>query len=165
MDIVDIKEEFCENIRTCQNSMYALAYSILKNEQDAADAISESILKAYMNINQLKNNRSFKPWILKIVHNTSIEMLRKKHPTLDLEEQYDLADESSSHDLSTKLVLRQAVDNLNQPYRTVVILFYYEGMSLIEISRVTGDSVTAVKKQLSRARTMIRESLNKEDFF
>ncbi len=145
--------------------MYALAYSILKNEQDAADAIGESILKAYMNINQLKNDRSFKPWILKIVHNTCIEMLRKNHPTVDIEEQYDLADETSSHDISTKLALRQAVENLNQPYRTVTILFYYESMSLLEISRVTGDSVVAIKKQLSRARAMIRDSLNKEDFF
>lgn len=162
---MNLKEDFCEKIRLCQNSMYALAYSVLKNEQDAADAISESILKAYMNINQLKNDRSFKPWILKIVHNTAIEMIRKNHPTVDLEEQYDLADETSSHDISTKLVLRQTVNNLNQPYRTVVILFYYEGMSLLEISRVTGDSVSAVKKQLSRARAMIRETLDKEDFF
>lgn len=53
--------------------------------------------------------------------------------------------------------------NLKQPYQTVVILFYYENLSIIEISRITNTSIVAVKKQLSRARKMLLEVL-KEDF-
>ncbi len=162
---MDLKEDFCENIRLCENAMYALAFSILKNEDDTADAISESILKAYCSIGQLKNQHAFKPWMLKIVHHTCVEMLRKRPATLDIDEQYDLADDSSSKDLSTKLVLNAAVKRLSQPYQAVVILYYYENMPVSDIAKVTGSSVIAVKKQLSRAREMLRTSLNKEDFF
>ncbi len=169
---------FCQQIRGLEDAMYALAYSILRNDQDAADAISESILnqdaadaisesilKAYCALPQLKNRNAFKSWMLKIVNNTSVEMLRKKLPTAQVGEDFDIPAEDDRLDCSTKMVLREAVDHLAQPYRTVVTLFYYEDLSVMEISAVTGQSVIAIRKQLSRARTMLRESLNKEDFF
>lgn len=158
-------DEFCELVRLHEDAMYSLAYSILRNDQDAADAISESIVKAYCGVSQLKNRRAFKPWLLKIVNNTSLEMLRGKRPTVDLDDQFDVPEDSHSTDLPTKLALRAAVDGLSQPYRTVVILFYYNNLSIIEIAAITGGTIIAVKKQLSRARTMLRESLSKEDFF
>lgn len=77
---------FCQQIRGLEDAMYALAYSILRNDQDAADAISESILKAYCALPQLKNRNAFKSWMLKIVNNTSVEMLRKKPPTAQVGE-------------------------------------------------------------------------------
>ncbi len=145
--------------------MYALAYSILRNDQDAADAISESIVRAYSNIHQLKNGGAFKAWILKILHNTCLEMLRKTRKTVDIDERYDLEDASCGYDIPTKLALREAVEELAQPYRKVVILFYYEDLTVVEIARITGASAMAVKKQLSRARNMLRDSLKKEDFY
>lgn len=144
--------------------MYRLAYSILRNDQDAADAISESIVRAYSSIHQLKEWGAFKAWILKILHNTCLEMVRKTRKTVDIDEQYDLEDASCGCDIPMKLALREAVEGLEQPYRKVVILFYYEDLPVAEISQITGSSVAAVKKQLSRARNMLRDSLKKEDF-
>lgn len=158
-------EEFCQRIRGLENAMYALAYSILRNDQDAADAISESVLKAYCALPQLKNRNAFKSWMLKIVNNTSVEMLRKQPPTAQMGEDFDIPAEDDKLDCSTKMVLREAVDRLAQPYRTVVLLFYFEDLSVVEIAGITGHTIIAVRKQLSRARTMLRESLNKEDFF
>ena len=158
-------DEFCEKVRQYQNTMYALAFSILRNDEDAADAISESIMKAYSNLSHLQSPRSFRAWLLKIVRNTCLEMLRKNPQAQALEEEHEFADISCHEDLSTKLVLREAVENLKQPYRTVVYLFYYEDLPIMEISKITGSSSFAVKKQLSRARAMLQKSLNKEDFF
>ncbi len=158
------RDEFCEKVRLYQDAMYAVAFSILRNDDDAADAISESVMKAYSNLSQLKTP-NFRAWLLKIVHNTCLEMLRKNPNALDLDEQYNLADTAGHEDISTRLVLRQAVESLHQPYRTVVYLFYYENLSVLEISKITGSSAIAVKKQLSRARVMLQNSLNKEDFF
>ncbi len=159
------RDEFCEKVRLYQNTMYALAFSLLRNDADAADAISESILKAYSNLSQLRTPRFFRAWLLKIVRNTCMEMLRRNPQAQTLEEQPALADPVCHEDISTKLVLREAVERLRQPYRTVVFLFYYESLSIAEISQITGSSAIAVKKQLSRARTMLQQSLNKEDFF
>ncbi|MEZ3421743.1 MAG: sigma-70 family RNA polymerase sigma factor [Eubacterium sp.] len=156
-------EDFCRNVRLCRNTMYALAFSILKNDCDAADAISEAVLKAYSNINSLKNDKYFKTWILKILQNTCIEMLRKNHAVLDIDEQYDIYDESYT-DTAARLSLRSAVESLKNPYRTVTILYYYEDLPIKDIAKITGCSAAAAKKQLSRARFMLKDILNKEDF-
>lgn len=159
------RDEFCEKVRLYQDTMYAVAFSILRNDEDAADAISESVMKAYSHLSQLHTPHSFRAWLLKIVHNTCLEMLRKNPDALDIDAQYDLADTAIHEDISTRLVLRQAVEALPQPYRTVVYLFYYENLSVLEISKITGSSAIAVKKQLSRARVMLQNALSKEDFF
>lgn len=57
----------------------------------------------------------------------------------------------------------EAVNSLKQPYRTVVVLFYYENLSVSKIAQITSTNMVTVKKQLSRARKMLREIL-KEDF-
>lgn len=157
--------DFCEKIRASQGSMYAVAYSILHNPHDAEDAISESIVRAFSRLSQLRNEKIFKPWLFKILHNTCLEMLRKQPATTDIDEQFDLADSFSYQQVNTKLVLWQAVSQLRQPYQTTVVLFYYENLSLQEIAHVTGTSVMAVKTQLSRARKMLKETLNMEDFY
>ena len=157
------KNEFCENIRLYEKSMYSLAFSIVKNNADAAEVISESILRAYKNIQTLKKADSFKPWILRIIHNTEVEMIRKNSKIIPMEETPDIPDDSPENDITTNLTVREAVNSLKQPYRTVVILFYYENLSVSKIAQITNTNVVAVKKQLSRARKMLREIL-KEDF-
>lgn len=157
------KEEFCENVRLCENAMYSLAYSIVKNDSDAGEIISEAIYRAYKNLDTLKNKKAFKSWMLQIVHNTAVEMIRKNSKIIPMEEIEDTAGESGENEVATKLVLREAVESLKQPYRTVVVLFYYENLSVSKIAQITSTNVVAVKQQLSRARKMLREIL-KEDF-
>ena len=157
------KNEFCENIRLYEKSMYSLAFSIVKNNADAAEVISESILRAYKNIQTLKKADSFKPWILRIIHNTAVEMIRKNSKIIPMEETPDIPDDSPENDITIRLSVREAVNSLKQPYRTVVILFYYENLSVSKIAQITSTNIGTVKKQLSRARKMLREIL-KEDF-
>lgn len=71
--------------------------------------------------------------------------------------------DNSSQDLTAKLALRDAVAGLKQPYRTLVVLFYYEDFSTARIAQITNTNIVTVRKQLSRARKMLREIL-KEDF-
>ena len=157
------KNEFCENIRLYEKSMYSLAFSIVKNNADAAEVISESILRAYKNIQTLKKADSFKPWILRIIHNTAVEMMRKNSKIIPMEETPDIPDDSPENDITIRLSVREAVNSLKQPYRTVVVLFYYENLSVSKIAQITNTNVVTVKKQLSRARKMLLEIL-KEDF-
>lgn len=161
--MIDQKELFCENIRQCEKSMYALAYGILKNENDAADVIQESILKAYCNYNGLKNPQKFKQWILRIVHNTAIDYIHKRFDVIGTEIQEQTV-ESSTIDKESKLVIWDAIQKIKLPYRTVLILFYYEDYSILQISDIMSVSVVNVKQQLSRGRKMLAKLLNKEDF-
>lgn len=156
MLIVDQKEWFCKNIKDLENGMYRLSYSILKNEADAEDAVQEAIYKSYKNLESLTDKRKFKPWIYKIVTNTSLEILKNNKNYVDIEENI----EADKEDIDSNLTLWNAVQKLNQPYRTTITLFYYEDMSIKEISKITGTNVDAVKKQLSRGRKKIKEVIN-----
>lgn len=157
------KEWFSDQIRIHQNAMYALAWSILRNEADAAEAVSESVYRAYSRLDTLRSRGAFKTWVLFIVHNTAVEMVRKNSRYCDLETAEEPQAPQSGVDLPTKLALRSAVESLDQPYRTVVILYYYEDLSAAQIGKITGAAPAAVRQQLSRARKMLKELL-KEDF-
>ena len=65
--------------------------------------------------------------------------------------------------LTENISLKNAVDSLKQPYRTAVVLFYYENLSVLQIAQITETTPAAVKQRLSRARNMLKELL-KEDF-
>ncbi len=156
------KNKFCEYIRLCERAMYYLAFSIVRNDADAGEVISESIYRAYKNLDTLKNENSFKPWMLRIVHNTAVEMIRKNSKIISMEEMKDININGNENEISTKLDLRDAVESLRQPYRVVVVLFYYEDLPVSKIAQITSTNAVTVKKQLSRARKMLREIL-KED--
>ena len=155
--MIDQKKWFCDNIKDLENGMYRLSYSILRNETDAQDAVQEAIYKSYKNLDSLKDKRKFKSWIYKIITNTSFEMLKNKKDYLDIEQENVQEDKI---DIDTNLTLWNAVQGLEQPYRTTITLFYYEDMSIKEISKITGTKIDAIKKQLSRGREKIKEVMS-----
>lgn len=155
------KDAFCEKITENEKAMYYLAFSVVKNDADAAEVLSESIYRAYKNLDTLKSVKSFKPWILRIVHNTAVEIIRKDSRVIPIQEVE--ASQAVPVKDDTSIALRSAVESLKQPYRTVVVLYYYENLSVGQIAEVTNSTAIAVKQQLSRARKMLRELL-KEDF-
>ena len=155
--MLNLKNWFCDNIKNLENGMYRLSYSILKNEEDAKDAVQEAIYNAYKKLETLKDKRKFKSWIYKIVTNTSFEILRNKKNYIDIEQENIPAEKI---DIDTNLTLWKAVQGLEQPYRTTITLFYYEDMSIKEISEITGSKVDAIKKQLSRGRDKIKEEID-----
>lgn len=158
------KEYFCECVRQCEGSMYKLAIGILKSESDAEDVMQDAILKAYCNLEQLKDWNKFKAWILSIVHNTAIEYIRKQKNIVDIEEEPFFVSPEATVDTATKLTVWEAVHKLKLPYRTIVILFYYEDYSIRQIADITNTHVNTIKKQLSRGRKMLAQLLHKEDF-
>ena len=155
--MIDKKKWFCDNIKDLENGMYRLSYSILRNETDALDAVQEAIYRSYKNLEFLKDKRKFKSWIYKIITNTSFEMLKNKKDYLDIEQENVQEDKI---DIDTNLTLWNAVQGLEQPYRTTITLFYYEDMSIKEISKITGTKIDAIKKQLSRGREKIKEVMS-----
>lgn len=154
--MLDPKNWFCDNVKSLETGMYRLSYSILKNDADAKDAVQEAICKAYASIEKLRDKRKFKPWIYRIITNTCFEMIKNVEHFVDIEEEQI---QEEKVDIDSNLTLWNAVQNLSQPYRTTIILFYYEDMTVKEISNITGIKVDAVKKQLSRGREKIKENI------
>ena len=152
----DDKEWFSENVLECQESLYILAYSILRGEEDAKDAVQEAIWRAYENLDSLREQSKFRPWIMKILSNTAYSMLRQRRQTFNIDEQEDIPAPENGADVNTRISLWEAVEKLEMPYRQVVVLYYYERFSVKEISGMLDSRPDTIRKRLSRAREMLR---------
>lgn len=154
----DRNEQFCAQVSEYKFNMFRLAKSILHHDTDAEDAVSEAILKAYANLPALRKMESFKGWIMKILVNESykISNQRKKVYYLD---QIEMPDEVKTPDHKE---LWQVVEGLEEEFRIVTILFYYEDMTIKEISKILDLPIGTVKSRLNRARGKLKEILTEE---
>jgi len=148
------KDAFARLIHTYKYSMYRLAKSMVSNQEDAEDIVSESIIRAYMKIHTLKRNDIFKSWLLKIVINESYHFLRKNSKVIPLKEE-DLK-KQSYEDTYNDDELSKAINTLEDNHRIVTYLFYYEDMSLNDIAKLLDIPVGTVKSRLSRAKEKLK---------
>lgn len=151
------KLAFQRLIRCHTASMHRLAGSILRNEADIGDAVQESILKAYTNLAKLKDNEMFKSWLFKTLVNECNAILKKKRKTISLETVEEL--HSKNEDFLDRHHVLAAIGRLEEELKTVVILHYYEGFQVKEISSIAGIPEGTVKSRLSRARKKLYELL------
>ncbi|MDP4179571.1 MAG: sigma-70 family RNA polymerase sigma factor [Bacillota bacterium] len=151
-------DAFCRLINNNKLSMYRIAKSILKNEYDVEDAISDTILKAYTNIVKLRRSSTFKQWVFKILINECYSTLKKKKR----ETVSDVFDnmKDTYEDNYKDFELARAIDSLEENQRIVTVLYYYEDMSLKDISRTLDWPEGTVKSRLSRAKERLRSLIN-----
>ena len=147
------KEAFVKLIEDNQASMYKAAIAILQNDEDAADAIQETILKCYEKLSTLKKDSYFKTWMIRILINNCNEMLRHKgrvFPTMEMEE--GIFEESGYVDCEWKEILA----SLEEKYQVVMLLYYSKSLSVKEIAALLEISQNTVLTRLSRARKQLR---------
>lgn len=155
------QERFASLVTEYQAALYRTARSILKNDQDAQDAVQEAIATAYARLDSLRDVEKFKPWLLRILVNTCYDAYRRRRDTVSLEavQEFLPAPECRSEE---HMSLWSAVLRLPEEQRSVVTLFYYEDLPIRSISRVLGLTPGAVKTRLSRARGRLRQMLKSE---
>ncbi|SHI69681.1 RNA polymerase sigma-70 factor, ECF subfamily [Clostridium cavendishii DSM 21758] len=144
------KEAFEELIRTNKDSMYRIAKTILSNEDDIIEAMQEATLKAYKGINKLRQKEFFKTWLFRILINECNEVYRKKNKEIivDKEELCTI----SIVDKYENMDLKNAINTLNKDMQTIINLYYYEDLSVKDISSILNIPENTVKTNLSRAR-------------
>ena len=157
------KEAFEEIIMENIDYFYNIAYIILKNEEDASDAISNTVLKAYTKIKQLQKDEFFKTWITKILKNECYNIIRKNKKIVYIEE-YKQENLKYSHEKDEQVDIKKAIQSLNENLSQIVILYYIQDKSIVEISKILKIPQGTVKSRLSRARCEIAKQINyKED--
>ncbi|MBT2287186.1 sigma-70 family RNA polymerase sigma factor [Paenibacillus polymyxa] len=144
------REAFIRLIRDIENSLYNTAKSMLRKEEDVADAIQETILNAYKSVHTLREPRYFKTWLFRILINECNTMLsRRSLSTAYAEVPSEKREQSSPYD---EVDMREAVDRLEESKRIVVVLHYFEDLSLRQVADALNISESAVKMRLTRAR-------------
>ena len=139
--------------------VYRLAFSIVKNKYDADDIYQEVFLRYIKNKPCFESEEHQKAWLIRVTINCSKSMLRsafwRRHAQL---EEYIPVVTKEHIDLLSEL------RKLPPKYSIVIHLFYYENMSIDEISKVIGKSPSAVKMRLVRARAMLKGFIKEEDY-
>lgn len=157
MSAID-KETFTGLVQEYTPNLYRLAFGILHNREDAEDAVCESILKAYEKIHTLRKAECFRAWMMQIAANEAKKIYAKNKRSVSVEnpEDYMPAFSDDHHELW------DIVMEMDVVYRETIILYFYEQLSIKEISEALHIPVGTVKSRLSRGKAQLKSSLDSE---
>jgi len=161
------KQAFARIVGEFQTPVFNLAYRMLGTAAEAEDAAQETFLRAFTHLKAYRADRKFATWLLSIAAHYCIDRLRRrKFGSLSLDDEEGPAgplqlasDDPTPEEWALTHERADLVNRMLQKLpgasRVVVVLRYWEGLSMEEIAAATGDSVGAVKVKLCRARQMM----------
>ncbi|TYP79125.1 sigma-70 family RNA polymerase sigma factor [Paenibacillus methanolicus] len=151
-------DAFLDLVKQLENSLYAMAKSILRKDEDVADALQETIMKAYKSVTSLREPKFFKTWMFRILINECHNLIAQR-ARADVVADVPTTDVAQADDYA-KVDLREAVDRLEDPQRIAVILHYYEDLPIRQVALALDISESAAKMRLLRARDTLQRSLS-----
>lgn len=158
------REAFNMLVKTHQRGVYSVVFRWVSNVDDTLDITQETFIRLYKFLPKWNFKSSLFTWLYRVATNLSIDYLRKKKKglTVSLEEK-GLSEKLKTNDLSLDLsrlekkqMLRKSIDKLPKKQKEAVLLRYYEGMSIKEVSKVTSSAEGTIKAHLFYAVRNLR---------
>lgn len=177
----DDEEAFDELYQSYSVKLFRMAYFITGNRSDSEDILQETFIKCYLHRKKLKQPEYFESWLYQIMVRTAWRANRKKKGKMkEFSFEEILNDDSNirfaesiqkgdaigplekilENEIATEL--HRAVNCLDWKYRTVILLYYYNDLSIKEIACVTGTLEGTVKSRLHSARVLLRKQLDSD---
>jgi RNA polymerase sigma-70 factor (ECF subfamily) len=169
------RDKFHDLIRPYERQVYLTALSLVKNEAEAEDAAQEAILRAYRKLASFRGEAKFSTWLIAITLNEARTRLREeKRASFDSLDNHDVDEGDYTpaaltdwrevplealERLEISALMRQAVADLPDAFRQVVILRDMEELSVNETAEALGISIALVKVRLHRARLLLQKRL------
>ena len=154
-----------------QNFVFTLALRYTPMREDAEEIAQDVFIKAYKALKDFRGDSKFSTWLYSIVNSTSITFLRKKKldtSSLDQEHVFEAADSHESDARANQVEVKSKVEMVNKAIQLLspddaklITLFYKAEQSLEEISKILGMETNTVKVKLHRARTRLKEKMEK----
>lgn len=155
------KHEYAELMVENRQKFYRIAYSFVKNEQEALDIVSEATYKGLVHIRDLREPDYFKTWMTRIVINTALEMRRKNSRQVALEDYMLEDDDVEKLEQEIKFDLYTALDALGAEDKSFIILKYFEGYSFKDISNFFEIPESTVKSKVYRCLGWMRNFMER----
>ncbi|MEI5990100.1 hypothetical protein A5881_001593 [Enterococcus termitis] len=146
------QEAFIQLIQEYEIVLYNMARRFLSNEQDIADVLQETVITAYQKMDQLKNPKYFNTWICRIMINHCKKSLNLES-SFDIEDYPFLVDRQETEHLGMNDLLL----GLKPIYRIPLVLYYYNGFSVKEISEILTEPTGTIKSRLARGRALLQK--------
>jgi RNA polymerase sigma-70 factor, ECF subfamily len=156
--------------------VYHTAFRILRNRQDAEDAVQRSFQRAFTNLCRFREDSTFSTWVTRIAINDALMLLRQRRANTRLHENnydteatsvVDRADkgptpEQAFAETERRAAVLQAISHLRKSLRTVVLLRELQGLTSAETARRLGLTVSAVKARTFHAKRCLRRHFERE---
>lgn len=148
-----LEEKFEECTIENKEKFYRLAYTYVKNSHDAMDILQEGILKGYSNLSKIKDVNALDKWMSRIIVNTALDFIRK-NSKLTVVEEDSLVMESVSKINDNDL--NYAIEALEPELKSIIVLKYFHGYTINEVSEILDLSVPTVKNRMHKALNLLR---------
>ena len=165
------RADFNDLVRQLNRNLYGYAFRILRNQEEAEDAVQEVFIKLWNMGRKLEEYKSIGALATTMIKNFCIDQIRKKKHFIEEESEgkdfqnpgsaspYELMESRESED-----ILYHIIDQLPEIYKEVIKLREIDGMTYEEIADKTKQNINTLRVTLSRARKMIREEFNKYQY-
>jgi len=162
---------YAELVNRYQAYVFTLVLRMIKSREDAEEVAQDVFVKAYRSLADFRGESKFSTWLYTIANTTSITFLRKKKlevHSLDNEKVFEVADSKDSgfranlvEQKSRVNMVNVAIAMLSPDDAEIITLFYKAEQNLEEISRILRLETNTVKVRLHRARTRLKEKMEK----
>jgi RNA polymerase sigma-70 factor, ECF subfamily len=157
--------------------LYRLARGILRNDSEAEDVVQEAYVRAFTHLESFRGDSSLSTWLSRIAMNEALGRLRRQRPAVELNAlpgralqaeiiPFPLAasddPEKSMAQREIQAVVEHAIDELPEAFRLVFITRVIEGMNVEETAEILALKPETVKSRLHRARTMLRDNVERK---
>ena len=158
---------FARLVQSYRSPIYNLAYRMLGRQVEAEDAAQETFVRVWKNLHRYDANRSFRTWVLSIAAHHCVDRLRRRRPTVPLDEVPLPVTEQGPEALLVQREAQERVQKLlatlSPTDRAAVTLRYWYDCSYAEIAAMLNLTTGAVKSRLHRARRAMAQLLEKAD--
>ncbi|KOP65187.1 RNA polymerase subunit sigma [Bacillus sp. FJAT-18019] len=138
--------------------LYGIAYSYLHNESDALEVLQETVCRAWMKCRKLKDPEAFVPWITRILIHCCVDEQKRKKRMVPVEE-VRMQETAAEMVSDSKLDLERALGRIKPKYRHVLILKYYQDMTIRDIASILDVPEGTVKTRLHQGLKLLRHKI------
>lgn len=155
------RKEFGNLILENERQLYRIAKSILRSDEDCADAAQEAVMKAFEKLHTLRDDRYAKTWLIRILINECFRIADKQKRERMLTDKVKSCEEQTPGNVREEEYseLYQVLAKLPREFRVMLELYYLEEFSVKEISELMGIPEGTVKSRLGRGREKLKQRL------
>lgn len=140
-----------------EQRLYRISMSMLKNEQDAMDAVHDAVLISYSKLSSLKKEEYFSTWLVRILINCCNKQLKKRKQSVNIGEPFpDIASRDNPY---LRVEISEAMNKLPEKNRIAVVLYYVEDYKVKDIKKILKIPEGTVKSRLAKGRALLRKEL------
>ena len=151
-----------------QQRIYRFGMSFFKNPTDSDDFVQDVFIKVYTKLSTFRGESLFSTWIMRIAYTTAVNSVTRRKEYDSFPEHFDVADpdltpEQVELQKVTKAAINEALQDLPENYKICLDMYFFYGMTYIDISEIVDIPVNTIKSNVFRAKKILKEKLEKMD--